>query len=102
MSQRLSRSTWSISSCSGGGHRIGDAELLQQALVALDVARLVDHLGRGVELGIDVRHLGDDLGGADQRALLALHELADLPALEVAAHLGLLLAATSPRTRPCR
>jgi hypothetical protein len=38
------------------GDRIGRLELLvDQPLVALDVARLVHHLGRGVELGVHVR-----------------------------------------------
>ena len=59
--------------------RIGELELLvQQALVGLDVARLVHHLGGGVELGVHVGHGADDLGGGDQRALLAVHELRDL------------------------
>ena len=43
----------------------------------LDVAGLVHHLGGGVVLGVDPRHGLDDLGGADQRALLAVHELAE-------------------------
>ena len=75
----------------GRRDRVGELELLvQQPRVRLDVARLVDHLGRGVELGVDVRHLLHDLGGADQRALLAVHELRELPGLEVAAHLRVL------------
>ena len=66
--------------------RIGELELLvQQALVGLDVARLVHHLGGGVELGVHVGHGGDDLGGGDQGALLAMHELRDRVGLQVAA-----------------
>src|SRR5690348_15561424 len=62
--------------------------LMQQARVGLDVPRLVYDLGRRIELGVDVLHLLDDLRGADQRALLAMEELRDLPRLSVAAELG--------------
>ena len=51
-------------------------QLLAQVLgVDLDVARLVHDLGGGVVLGVDPRHRVDDLGRAEQRALLAVHEL---------------------------
>ena len=64
--------------------RVDEVELLvQQARVRLDVARLVDDLRRGVELGVDGRHLLHDLRGADERALLAVQELRELPGLEV-------------------
>jgi hypothetical protein len=43
------------------------------------VARLVDDLRGGVELGVDARHLLHDLRRADERALLAVHELGQLP-----------------------
>ena len=46
----------------------------------LDVAGLVDDLRGGVELGVVPGHGLDDLGGAEQRALLAVHELAEAPA----------------------
>ena len=65
--------------------------LVQVAAVHLDVARLVDHLGGGVELGVDVGHGLHDLGRADQRSLLAVHELAEAPGLDVAAQLALAL-----------
>jgi len=64
------------------------------------VARLVHHLGGGVELGVEVRHGLDDLGGADQRALLAVEELGELPGDHVVAHLGALpLAERLPGAR---
>jgi hypothetical protein len=47
----------------------------------LDVAGLVHDLGRGVVLGVDPRDRLDDLGGAEQSALLAVHELAEGPVL---------------------
>ena len=56
--------------------RIDDVEFfVQQALVDLDVARLIHHLGGGVELRLDIGHLLDDFRGADQRALLAVQKL---------------------------
>jgi hypothetical protein len=42
----------------------------------------------GVELGVEVGHGLDDLGGADQRALLAVEELGELPGDGVVADLG--------------
>ncbi len=72
--------------------RIGQLELLvEQAGVGLDVPRLVHDLGRRVVLGVHLGHLLHDLGGADQRALLAVQELRELPRLVVAAHLRFLL-----------
>ena len=47
----------------------------------LDVAGLVHHLRRRVVLGVDPRDGLDDLRGADQRALLAVHELGQRPVL---------------------
>ena len=64
---------------------------MQVPAVDLDVARLVDHLGGGVELGVDVGHGLHDLGRADQRTLLAVHELAEAPGLDVPAQLALAL-----------
>jgi hypothetical protein len=58
---------------------------MDQPLVGLDVAGFVHHLRGGVELGVHVGHGADDLGGGDQRALLAMHELADRVALQVEA-----------------
>ena len=56
--------------------RVGELQLLLQvARVRLDVARLVHHLGGGVELAVDVGNRLHDLRGADQRALLAVEEL---------------------------
>ena len=59
----------------------------------LDVAGLVHHLRRRVVLGVDPRHRLDDLRGADQRALLAVHELRQRPVLRLDAELG---------STPCR
>ena len=47
----------------------------------LDVTGLVHHLGRRVVLGVDPRNGLDDLGGADERTLLAVHELREGPVL---------------------
>src|SRR4029453_7654723 len=51
---------------------------------------LVDGLGGGVELRVEVRHRLHDLGCAHQSALLAVHELAEPPGLEMPPHLTLL------------
>ena len=60
-----------------GVDRVGLLELLVEVPGEhLDVAGLVHHLGGGVVLGVDPRHGLDDLGGAQQRALLAVEELA--------------------------
>ena len=45
------------------------------------MAGLVHDLGGGVVLGVDPRHGLDDLGRAEQRALLAVHELREQPVL---------------------
>src|SRR5215831_17103157 len=60
---------------------------MQQPRIGLDVARLVHHLGCGVKLRVEVGHGLDDLGGRDQRALLAMHELGNLRSLQVMANL---------------
>jgi hypothetical protein len=61
-------------------HVVLDAELLlDEAPVHLDVARLVHHLRRAVLLRLVPRHRVDDLRGREQRALLAVQELAELP-----------------------
>ena len=92
MSQRRSLSVCSSRFLSDSVIGIGRLELLvDQPLVRLDVARLVHHLGGGVELGVHVGHGVDDLGRRDQRALLAVHELADRMALQVEAQPVLLL-----------
>ena len=70
------------------------AELLVEvAGEDLDVAGLVDDLGAGVQLGVVPRHGLDDLGGADQRALLAVEELAEAPVAALDAELEPLLVA---------
>src|SRR5262249_16301235 len=75
---------------------VGELELVvQEPLVGLDVARLVHDLGRGVELRVDARDLLDDLRRADERPLLAVQELRELPRLEMAACIRLL-----PRREP--
>ena len=57
----------------------------------LDVASFVHHLRRRVVLRVDPRNGLDDLGGAEQRALLAVHELAQRPVLRLDAELDPLL-----------
>ena len=97
MSQRESLRTSSQQAEEGRRDRVGELELVvQQPAVGLDVPRLVDHLGGGVELGVDRGHLLDDLRGADERALLPVQELGELPRLEMAPQLGLLRLAQTP------
>ena len=60
-----------------GVDRVVAVELrVEVAREHLDVARFVDHLRGRVVLGVDPRHGLDDLRGADERALLAVEELA--------------------------
>jgi hypothetical protein len=47
----------------------------------LDVPGLVDHLGGGVELGVDPGNGLDDASGADERTLLPVQELREHPVL---------------------
>ena len=62
---------------------IGQLELLVEvAGVDLDVAGLVHHLRGAVVLGLDPRHLLHELGGGEQRALLAVEELRGHPRVE--------------------
>jgi len=77
---------------------IGEPELLvEEATVGLHVARLVDDLGGRVELAVDVGNCLDDLAGADQRALLAVHELGVAPGCVVTPHVDpVTLAETLP------
>ena len=71
--------------------RVDELDLLVEvAAVDLDVAGLVDDLGRRVELAVDVGDALHDLRGAHQRALLAVHELAEAPRLDVAPELAAL------------
>src|SRR6516225_2393497 len=53
--------------------------------------RFVHDLGRSIKFGIEVGHGLHDLGGGDQRTLLAVHELRDLRGLQVMARLAPLL-----------
>ena len=70
------------------------AELLVEvAGEHLDVAGFVHHLRRRVVLGVDPRHGLDDARGAEQRALLAVHELRQQRVLELDADLAPLLLA---------
>ena len=72
--------------------RVVTRELLVEVLGEhLDVAGLVHHLRRGVVLGVDPRHGLDDAGGAEQRALLAVHELRERPVLPLDRELDPLL-----------
>ena len=45
----------------------------------LDVAALVHDLGRAVELAVEELHRLGDLAGGEERALLAVEELAEHP-----------------------
>jgi hypothetical protein len=63
---------------------------VQQARVALHVTRFVHHLRGGIELGIHIRGHLHDLCGRDQRALLTVHQLGNVPSLRVVAYVGLL------------
>ena len=77
MSQRESVSTSSINAPEVRVDRIAGRHLLVEiAPEHLDVTRLVDHLRRRVVLGVDPRHGLDDARGTQQRALLAVEELA--------------------------
>ena len=67
--------------------------LVDVAVEDLDVAGFVHRLRRGVQLGVVPRHGLDDLGGAQQRALLAVQELRERPAPLVDAELEPLLVA---------
>ena len=88
MSQRESVRIWSSSFFSSRVHRVLVAELLlDEAAVDLDVARLVHHLGRAVLLALVPGHAVDDLRGREQRALLAVQELAELPGDRLVAQL---------------
>ena len=63
-----------------GVHLVAAAELLVQVPTEdLDVASFVDDLRARVQLGVVPRHRLDDLRGADERALLTMEELAELP-----------------------
>jgi hypothetical protein len=53
--------------------------LLDETPVHLHVPRLVHHLGRSVLLRLVPGHGVDDLRGGEQRTLLAVEELAELP-----------------------
>ena len=75
-----------------------DAVLAAELLVEvagehLDVARLVHHLRRRVVLGVDPRHGLDDARRAQQRALLAVHELREQRVLDLDRDLAPLLLA---------
>src|SRR5438270_3936978 len=73
--------------------RVDQPDLLVEVpAVHLDVAGLVDRLGGGVELRVDVRHRLHDLGDRDERPLLAVHELAEPPRLELPVGQVLLLS----------
>ena len=88
MSQRESVRIWSSSFLSSGFTGYSYLELLlHEAPVDLDVARLVHHLGGAVhELGLEPRHAVDDLRGGQQRALLTVEELAELPRVHMVVH----------------
>ena len=80
MSQRESVRIRSSSFFSSRVHRVLVLELLlHEAAVDLDVARLVHHLRGAVLLGLVPGHGVDDLRRREQRALLAVQELAELP-----------------------
>ena len=71
---------------------------MQVAAVDLDVAGLVDDLGGGVELGVEIGHALHDLRRAHEGTLLTVHELREAPGRTVAAHLvAILLAHPGPQ-----
>ena len=75
-----------------------DLESTTQFLVEVagedfDVTGLVDHLGRGVQLRVVPRHGLGDLGGAEKRTLLTVHELREAPLALQNRELGPLLVA---------
>ena len=91
MSQRESEMICSSRLLEVHVHRVGDAQLLGQvAVVDLDVAGLVGHLVRGVPLGLLGGGRLHDLGGGDQRPLLAVQELGEHPRVHVDVELDLL------------
>ena len=60
--------------------RVCELELLvQETRIRLDVPRLVDHLCRRVKLAVHIGHGLHDLRCADERALLTMQELRELP-----------------------
>ena len=80
MSQRESRDDVVDQELERGVHRVVAVELrVEVPGEHLDVAGLVHHLRRRVVLGVDPRDGLDDLRGADERALLAVEELAHPP-----------------------
>ena len=61
------------------GDGVVEPDPVEVALVGLDVTSLVGDLRGGVVLVVDRLGGGADLGGGDERALLAVHELAHEP-----------------------
>ena len=89
MSQRLSATMSSSSIFEVRVDRVVPRQLrVEVAGEHLDVAGLVHHLRGGVVLGVDPRHRLHDLRGADERALLAVHELRERPVLRLDAEAG--------------
>ena len=92
MSQRLSVEDVVEQQAEVRVDRVVARELVVEVLGEhLDVAGLVHHLRGRVVLGVDPRHGLDDAGGAEQRALLAVHELREQPVLRLDAELDPLL-----------
>jgi hypothetical protein len=60
----------------------------QVARVDFDMAGFVNHLSRGVEFRVHVRHRLHNLRRADERPLFAVQELRKAPGFEVMADFG--------------
>ena len=66
------------------GYRIGKPDLgLEVAVEDLHVARLVERLGRRIQLGVEARRTGGQLRGNQQGALLPVQELGQRPGVFV-------------------
>jgi hypothetical protein len=73
---------------------VGTAELLGEvAVVDLDVARFVCDLVGRIPLGFFIRRRHHDLGGREQRALLAVEKLRDHPGVDLELHAHALVGA---------
>jgi len=82
--------------------RVTAAQLLVEvAGEHFHMARLVDHLRAGVQLGVIPRHGLGDLGGADERTLLAVEELRERPLSALDAELEPLFVAPLRQRRLC-
>ena len=103
MSQRESRRVSVKQSLQLRIDRVTDTDLVEHRGEGLDVPRLVQRLRGGVELGVEIGDGLHDSSRGDQGALLAVQELAELPAGDVLAGPAQLLSVPAdplPGTRP--